>query len=278
MSKQLQLILSVPPGTITATSLGVDGFAWHRSPGSGKYFKGRTIFADLAMKDGKPDFKFLDEGGWRDAYNDCVVALEKAAGGKRTKTGLSNNAFSPTPIEAYGKLYLVKTGGETLELENAGEMARYTNQSDCHDGMSPDQVAAAAGLPPQPRRVPRLYMVFAPVEFILLSTLTPEEYVWYATHRPGKKFRQLLFTELRADQSHLAAEAVFEQARREMAERASKKTKTILAGDCFNAVPFNAWIGYDRRERGGVYAGDPHKIVLWRFPEKIPHNWERAAG
>jgi hypothetical protein len=47
--KQLNLVLTVPHGSVVATSLGVDGFAWHRSPGSGKHFRGRSVLVDLAL-------------------------------------------------------------------------------------------------------------------------------------------------------------------------------------------------------------------------------------
>ena len=61
--EQLNLILSLPQGAITATNLGVEGFAWHRRPGSGKFFQGRTIFFDLALSNRRPDFTYPDEDG-----------------------------------------------------------------------------------------------------------------------------------------------------------------------------------------------------------------------
>lgn len=63
----IRLVLSIPQGITTATSLGIEGLAKHHSPGSGKHFKGRKLFVDLAVKDQQPDFKYLDDGGWRDA-------------------------------------------------------------------------------------------------------------------------------------------------------------------------------------------------------------------
>lgn len=278
MTAKLNLLLNVPQGSITATSLDIDGFAWHRSPGSGKYFQGRYVLVDLALEGAKPAFKFLDEGGWRDATKDAQAAIEATAtGGKRTKTALSNNAFSCTPIDAYRRMFLVKTAGETLELEAAGEVAAFKD-SICHEGMTPEQIAASVGLPPQTTRAPRLYMVLAPVEFILLSNLTPAEYVWYSTHRPGKMFRQVMFTELRADQAHLAAETVYEQARTALGQNATKKTKTVVTGESLNRVPFGAWVGYHREAPGGVYVGDAKKVGLWRFPQTISRSWDRAHG
>ncbi len=274
---QLNLILTLPQGANTATSLGVEGFAWHRSPGSGKYFLGRTLFVDLALKEGKPAFKYFSEGDWRDAQADTSSALDSVAKGKRTKTAISNGSFNCTPIDSYQKVYLGKTGGELLELEKFGELAHF-KAADAHEGMSPEEIAKAVGLPTQQKRVPRLYMVLAPIEFILLSNLTPEEYVWYATHRPGKVMRQVVFTELRADQSHLAAERVYESARADLTGKDNKKTKTIVTGECLSRVPFTAWVGYDREAPGGLYVGDREKVHLWRFPERIPRNWERAAG
>jgi hypothetical protein len=61
--EQLNLILSLPQGAIAATNLGVEGFAWHRRPGSGTCVHGRTIFFDLALSNRHPDFTCLDEGG-----------------------------------------------------------------------------------------------------------------------------------------------------------------------------------------------------------------------
>ncbi len=275
--EQLNLILSLPQGAITATNLGVEGFAWHRRPGSGKFFQGRTIFFDLALSNRRPDFTYLDEGGWRDAMGDTLNALNAMVPGKRTKTALSNNAFSCTPIDAYRRCFLGKTGGEVMEMERAGEVTRFA-AADCHEAMTPDEVAAAIDQPGPATRQPRLYMVFCPVEFIVLSSLTPAEYAWYSTHRPGKIFRQVLFTELRADQTNLAAENLFVQARTEFQANTGKKTKTIVSADCINRVPFPAWVGFRREAEGGIYAGDKTRVSLWRFPAEIPHAWERAEG
>jgi hypothetical protein len=275
--EQLNLILTLPQGAITATNLGIEGFAWHRRPGSGKYFQGRTIFVDLALSNGRPDFTYLDEGGWRDPIGDTLNALQAMVPGKRTKTALSNNAFSCTPIDAYRRMFLGRTGGQVMEMERAGELAHFA-ASDCHEAMTPDEVAAAIGQPGEHLRQPRLYLVFCPVEFIVLSSLTPAEYTWYSTHRPGKIFRQVLFTELQADQTNLAAENLFHQARVEFQANPGKKTKTIVSADCINRVPFHAWVGYQRKIEGGIYAGDKTRVSLWRFPSEIPHAWERAEG
>ncbi|MGC4113840.1 MAG: hypothetical protein QM765_04125 [Myxococcales bacterium] len=137
-SSKLNLLLTVPQGAITATNLGIEGYTWHRSPGSGKYFQGRYVLVDLALENARPAFRFLDEGGWRDANADTMEALEATLGGKRTKTALSNNAFSCTPIDAFQSIYLVKTGGETQQLENAGTLATF-RESACNEGMSPEQ-------------------------------------------------------------------------------------------------------------------------------------------
>ncbi|MCU0612415.1 MAG: hypothetical protein MUE60_11580 [Candidatus Eisenbacteria bacterium] len=50
----VNLILSVPQGFVVATSLGIDGLARHLSPGSGKYFMGRSLFLDLAVEGTAP--------------------------------------------------------------------------------------------------------------------------------------------------------------------------------------------------------------------------------
>ena len=276
MNSNLNLVLVVPGGIITATSLGMEEYAWHRSPGSGKYFQGCAIHIDLAItSNGRPDFKYLDEGGWREAESDTIAALASAQQGKRTKTALSNNAFSCTPMSAYQRMFLTKTGGQMLEMVQAKTPTSF-KPIVCHEGMTPDQIATAVGLTPPTSRVSRLYMVFSPVQFIVLSNLTPEEYVWYATHRPGKKFRQVLFTELRQDQVHLAAESVYEQAHDELRQNTSKKTKTIVTGDCINRIPFQNWVGYHREAVGGIYAGDQSGITLWRFPEQFSQSWDRA--
>jgi len=275
--EQLNLVLTLPQGALTATNLGIEGFGWHRRPGSGKYFQGRTIFVDTALSNGRPDFAVQDEGGWRDAMKDTLNALSAMVPGKRTKTALSNNAFSCTPIDAYRHVYLGKTGGQVMEMVRAGELARFA-AGDCHEAMTPDEVAAAIGQPKHADRQPRVYMVFCPVEFIVLSSLTPTEYAWYSTHRPGKIFRQVLFTELQADQTGLAAENLFQQAREEFEKSPGKKTKTIVSADCFNRVPFAAWVGYRHEADGGIYAGDRTRLSLWRFPAEIPYSWERAEG
>lgn len=272
-----KLILTIPQGAITATSLGVEGLARHRSPGSGKHFHGRKVLAELGLDAGQPDFAFLDEGGWRDAQGDTRAALAAVTGGKRTKTALSNNAFSCTPLEAYRKLYLAKTGGEVMELSDGIELHRFASQS-CEEGMAPADVARAAGLPDPGRRHPRLYLVMCPVELLLFSNLTPEEYAWYATNRPGKVFRQVVFAELKADQPQLAAFSRFADARDELAASPAKKTKTVVSDDCLNMVPFESWLGYDQPNEGGLYMADRERIGVCQFPAEIPRAWERAAG
>jgi hypothetical protein len=275
---QVQLLLSVPQGSITATSLGVDGYAWHRSPGSGKHYHGRSILVDLATSPGgEPDFTFHDEGGWRDAGADTVAAVAAVRGGKRTKTALSNNAFSATPVAAFRRMYLVKTGGQTLELEAPRSLATFRDGA-CHEGMAPDQIAETIGLAKPAERRPRAYMIFCPTEFIVLSNLTPEEYVWYATHRPGKIFRQVIFAEIPVSEAYGAAESVYEAAVKELAGDRHKKTKTIVTGDCINRVPFQSWLGQGGERVGGLYVGDGKGVQVWRFPATIPSRWERAGG
>lgn len=270
-----RLILTVPQGMIIATSLSTEGYAAHRSPGSGKFFQGRAVFAELATDHGKPAFTFCDEGGWRDATADTRGAMEAAASGKKTKTALSNNGFSVTPIAAYTHMYLVKTGGELLELEPKGPIATFA-PAECHENMAPDEIATAIGVQRPIRRVPRLYMTLAPVEMLVLSNLTPAEYVWYATHRPGKMFRQVMFAEISGEPKHLMAESLFTDARAELAGNSTKKTKTLMHGDVLNKILFPSWVGYDREAEGGLYVGDRSAVSVWSFPETIPRAWERA--
>jgi len=278
MQRELHLLLVVPHGIVTATSLGIEGYARHRSPGSGKHFSGRTVFVDLAITaDDQPDFRFLDEGNWRDAYGDSVAALRAVRSGKRTKTGVSNNGFSCTPVGAYRGCCLVKTGGRTLQMESSETVIFFSNH-DCDEGMSPEQIAKVIGRPSSGHRTPRLYMALCPIQLIMLSNLTPEEYAWYATHRPGKIFRQVMFTELRSDQPNVAAQNRFENARRELLEKPAKKTKTIAFEDCINNVPFGEWVGYKRETPGGIYTADRNGVSLWQFPAAIPVTWDRSEG
>ncbi|MHB8877303.1 MAG: hypothetical protein ACYC8T_26695 [Myxococcaceae bacterium] len=270
---QLNLILSLPQGAITATSLGIEGFAWHLSPGSAKYYRGRSVLIDLALAGGKPDFQFLPEGEWRDAGSDAAMAIAATTGGKRTKTALSNNAFSCTPINAYRNCYLMKTGGHSLALQQPQEIARYTTH-ECDENLTTEAVAKAIGVPGPATRHARLYMVLAPVEFLVLSNLSPAEYVWYATHRPGKKFRQVMFAELKPG-VQLVAESVYNAAQKNL-ENPNKKTKTLVSGDCLNRVAFPDWVGYADKG-GGIYVGDRTKAVAWRFPD-VTSTWSRADG
>lgn len=276
-SQKPSLIMTLPQGILTATSLGVEGLAWHRSPGSGKHFHGRHVYFELVADEEKPGFEFLEEGGWRNAKGDTIAALSAVKGGKRTKTAMSNFAFGCTPIDAYRRAFLVKTGGKVLELESRGVLANL-DQGKCVESMTPDQVAAAAGLSLPGKREPRLYMVLAPVELLVLSNLTPEEYVWYATHRPGKVFRQVLFAEVQKGHDLMAAKSVYDEATSELAETPVKKTKTIVVGNCINEIPFNMWSGYGQQTEGGLWLGDQKRVALWRFPAKVPRAWENAEG
>jgi hypothetical protein len=274
--KNVNLILSLPQGTCTATSLGLEGFAQHRSPGHGQFFDGRAIDMDLKIDGTTPSFEFYNEGGWRDAMGDTKTALA-ACETRRTKTALSNNAFSAIPIDAYRAVALVKTGGQLLPLEPAGELFHFKSH-DCREDMTSEQVAQAAGLSMQVNRHPRCYMVFGPLEFVVLSNLTPEEYVWYATHRPGKVFRQVVFAEIKPNPRYLMAQQLFEAARDELAKNPNKKTKTVYHGSAFDKVPFNTWVGYEENVRGGLYCGDRNKVTLWKWPAKLASAWQRAEG
>ncbi len=271
-----KLIISLPYDMCTATSLGVDGLAGHNSPGSGQVFHSRAIFVDLKLDKGKPGFTFRDEGGWRDAKADTETALAECET-KRTKTALSNSAFNVVPMDAFESVSLVKTGGHVLTLESAGELFRFRNHA-WRLNMSPDDLAEAAGLPRQPSRQPRCYMVFAPVELVILSNLTPEEYAWYATHRAGKLFRQVMFTEIKPNLRDLAAEQTVDEARDALSRSPSKKTKTVFHGSAIDKVPFTAWIGFGANDQGGLYCADRDHLRLWRFPAKIPSSWAKADG
>ncbi len=273
----LNLILSVPQGAITATSMGVEGFARHNSPGSGKHFKGRKLFIDLAINNKLPDFEFLNDGGWRDAETDTTKALKAAASGKHTKTALSNNAFSCTPINAYKQIYLVKTAGKVMALEQGQALHKFKTHN-CHEEMSLAEVATAAGCPERKERTTHLYLVMSPIQLLIVSSLTPAEYAWYATHRPGKVFRQLLFAEVQPNQSGLAAESRFTNARHEIDTLPDKKTKTIVSGDCINKVRFQTWLGYENSTEGGLYVANHKQINVWHFPKEIPVNWDRSHG
>lgn len=275
----LNLVLSLPHGMVTATSLGLSGFVWHQSPGTARKFHGRSILVDLALRDGYPAFAFLEEGGWRDANADAKRALEAAKAGKRTKTALSNNAFSCTPFSAYAHVHLAKSGGELLEMAPGGTIATFKERA-CSENLPPDRIAEAAGLPRPSARRPRLYLVICPVELLVLTNLTPEEYVWYSTHRTGKVFRQVLFAEIGEKhidliESEMAAGQSYEAAHRTLTETPTKKTKTIAIGECFSRVPYAAWKGYDGAD-GGLYAGDHGSALVWRFPKQIPRAWDKA--
>lgn len=273
--ERVNLVLTIPHGSLVATRLGIDGLARHLSPGSGKYYQGRAIFVDLLLRDGSPSFSFLPEGDWRDATGDTAAALKAVHGGKRTKTALSNNSFSTTPISAYDTAYIVKTGGQALAMQKAREVARFADGT-CEDGMTPERIASLMGIPVPARHDPRLYAILAPTELLVLSNLTPIEYAWYATRRPGKIFRQVCFVELNDDQSQLAAGSRYKAARKEIAENPRKKTKTIAVQDLLNTVPFEAWMGYDRKSEGGLYFADRNGISLFQFPSELPFAWEHA--
>jgi hypothetical protein len=271
----LNLVLNLPTGVVTATSLGLAGLAWHHSPGTSGKFHGHSVLADLALNDGQPAFTYLDEGGWRDAAADTRTALQAAQSGKRTKTALSNAAFNCTPLSAYRRVYLAKTSGALMELQAGEAIARFQGRASA-ENLSPDQVAQVAELPAVEKRRIHYYLVISPVEMLVLSNLNPAEYVWYATHRTGKIFRQVLFAELSHHMRDLAARDVFETAARELSETPMKKTKTLMLGECFARIPYSGWRGYREDAVGGLYGGDRDGAHLWRLPKEIPHAFERA--
>jgi len=269
----LKLILTVPYGIIVATSLGMEGFAKHRSPGSAKYFRGKTIQVDLALEGDRPAFRFLDEGGWRDATGDAVAALAAVLLGKRTKTALSNDGFNVTPLDAFKRLVLVKTGGHLLEMGPSVRLLEFVKHA-CHDELTADQVAGSIGRPAPASRSVRLYMIIEPIQFLVMSNLMPEEYAWYVTHRPGKIFRQVMFTELKEEDDAVVAASRYDEARDELKAKPTKKTKVIALGEFLDDIPFHAWIGYRREAQGGLYVADRNGISLWPFPAAIPRSWD----
>lgn len=273
--ERLNLVLTIPHGSVIATSLGVEGLAHHLSPGSGRHFHGRGIYVDLALGNDGAAFSFLEEGGWRDTAGDTARAIQEVRSGKRTKTALSSNAFTITPIEAYTRVLLVKTGGQALSMGPVSDVARF-GPAPCRDSMAPAEVAQAIGAAEPARREPRLYAIFAPLELLVLSNLTPVEYAWYATHRPGKVFRQVCFAELRTDQPQLAASSRYDNARKEIRENPKKKTKTVAVQDLLNAVSFEEWVGYGDATAGGLYFGDRTRLTRTAFPVEIPRAWEKA--
>lgn len=270
------LILTLPSGMCVATSLGIEGLARHYSPGSGQVFRGRAIFIDLKIENRKPAFAYRDEGGWRDARGDTEAALAEVEV-KRTKTALSNNAFSLVPMEAFAGVWLVRTGGHVLQLAPADEVVRFAHH-DWRADMTPTDIAALVGMPHQSARQPRCYMVLGPAELVILTNLTPAEYAWYATHCRGKQFRQVIFTEIVPDPRQLMAERSFEAAHAELVANADKKTKTIYYGGAYDRVPFKSWVGYDAPSQGGLYVADHERMMVHRFPEPIPGWWARADG
>jgi hypothetical protein len=272
------LILTVPQGSVIATSLDAEGFARHRSPGTGRYFEGKAVYIQLPIEDSRPAFEFAEEGRWRDAAADTAYALKATADGrKRTKTALSNGAFSITPTDAFVGVWLAKTGGQILPLQGPAELLRYASHSyEWNHALTSDEVAKAAGSQIPSSRRPRLYMIIAPIELVVLSNLTPEEYGWYATHRPGKMFRQVMFTELNGTGRGLVADSLYEGAKAELLRDPGKKTKTVYAGNALNRVPYQSWVGYQTGELGGIYVGNKDKLVLWKFPETRSTSWDRA--
>jgi hypothetical protein len=276
--KPSNLMLAIPQGSIIATSLDTEAFARHRSPGAGRYFEGKAIYVELAVKDGKPAFTFAEEGGWRDAAADTAHALAATADGrKRTKTALSNGAFNITPTDAFRHVSLAKTGGQVLQLQAPTEAVRFASHVyEWGRGLSSDEIAKAAGLALPGTRGPRLYLVLAPIELVVVSNLTPEEYGWYATHRPGKVFRQVMFTELVDSVRGLVADAVYEEAKAELLAEPSKKTKTVYSGSALSRIPYQSWVGYRSDRLGGLYVGNRDQVALWKLPQARSTSWDRA--
>ncbi len=274
--QDVKLIATLPLGALVATSLSVEGLGWHRCPGSAKHFNGRSVFLELPHEGGRPSMEFLDEGGWRSPAHDIAEALKAAMGGKKTKTALSNNALHCISIDAVRRAYLVKTSGRALELKGPNELLRFANHS-CDEALTSDEVAARVGCPAPPERKPRFYLVLSPMEMLVLSNLSPEEYAWYATHRSGKIFRHLAFAELTGlAKHHLVADSVLAGAMDELTTT-SKKTKTLASGGLLNQVPFTYWVGFNGEE-GGLYLADREHLVAWRIDKPVPSQWLRAEG
>lgn len=274
--QNVNLIATLPLGALVATSLSVEELGWHKSPGSAKHFSGRAIFLELPHENGRPSMEFLDEGGWRSPASDIAEALKAAMGGKKTKTALSNNALHCISVDAVRRVHLVKTSGRALELKGPNELLRFESHS-CNEALTPDEVSARIGRPAPAERKPRFYLVLSPLEMLVLSNLSPEEYAWYATHRPGKIFRHLVFAELTGlPKHHLVSESVIAGAMDELITK-HKKTKTLTSGGLLNQVPFSYWVGFNGTA-GGLYLADRDHLVVWTIDKPVPSQWLRAEG
>lgn len=161
---------------------------------------------------------------------------------------------------------LVKTSAKALSLSGPEKVATFTNHV-CDSDLSTDEVSKAAGLPVPAQRLPRLYLVLAPVEFLILSNLTPEEYLWYSTHRAGNMFRQVMFTEVLPTSSRAWPKASTR------APCASWKTSARRPRPCCRATASttcrsaSGW-GY-ASQSGGLYVGDRNHAMLAALP---PHS------
>jgi hypothetical protein len=164
-----------------------------------------------------------------------------------------------------------------LEMDPPSLLLEFVKHA-CHEELSADQVAGSIGRPSPAVRSVRLYMIIEPIQFLVMSNLTPEEYAWYVTHRPGKIFRQVMFTELAGEDDEIVAASRYDEAREELSVRPTKKTKVIALGEFLEDVPFHAWIGYKREAQGGLYVGDRNGISLWPFPKAIPRSWDIHNG
>ncbi len=170
---------------------------------------------------------------------------------------------------------MVKTGGQVLTLDPLAQVMALP-AGDCPENLPPQEIARRIGQPEPATRKPRMYMVLSPLELLVISNLSPVEYAWYATRRPGKVFRQCCFVELDLQHAPWVAETRFQNSIREITEKPSKKTKTLALLNLLNQTPFHQWIGDDRKQEGGLYLADRDSLLLARFPEVIPFPWERA--
>jgi hypothetical protein len=240
----LYLILH-PNEALVASQLSPEEFGSHYSVGSPRHFTGKVIFAEV-------DINYRAEYLRIDDYL-AQTKSSHAGKPKRTKFVKSYRVLEHIELEALKKLYLVTTDGAVLGLDASDEPAD----------------AGRAG------RV-RVYQEICPLRLVVASSLSPKQFGAYITEGTWSKGApKIFFTQWDIDAESVVKSKDLRSfslgplpnvnpsnlptALRELAEDATKKTKTVSLNGNLDLTSY-------KNIQPGFWFADGEKSKFYRMP------------
>lgn len=247
------LYLSLIPQALVASMLPPEEFGAYYATGTRVHNQGEALFFELDPDFRSNDFPFsiVDER--------CVPHPD---GRPRKSVYLSiYRVLSRIPVAALGKLYLVTSDGQTLQLERSDYAAPTTPEL-------------------------HLYQEFCPITPMVASKLAPPDFCRFITdssqpiHVPRIVFSELMLGELASNPENGASDDLpynnIQHLRDCLLEITNSDKESKLVVKQVNEGVFYRMIS------GGFYVGDQYDFSCYRFPsitelERDYRQWWRSA-